>query len=473
MRESNFLTLLRTLSTKELKEFDHYLHCFYVNRNRELTLFKYVMECKKPYASKKLERSTVIANCFPDENLTEKNLFKNIIHPLNTYLENFLVQKKIISKEKILLKNQLLLEIYQERELEKEYETHLKYLKKTLDKSDQNMRTYLSLFEINYFDYFSSSNDKKSIVGTIMQDLMGSLDGFFISAKLKLACEQTYRERIINKKVSIHLLEEAHTLAQTSGFNQNELLQVYVQLLSSLKHDCPASFNESLQELIELHYTKESAKDQPTLYGFLFNYLAGKAKEDIDTYKNNMSRCIEFGLDEKIFYTGKYIEPVLFNGLVSFSYTYNAKLATKILDKYSSALKPIYKNDTLLMAKCYRAFSKGDYAFVALKLRDIKFKHTLSNMTARCLLIMALIEKKDYGKIEQAMLNFNAFIKRQKHIGNNNKESALNTLKFFKQLSVPNIDVEKYRKEIEETTLIFHKAWFLGGLNKMKENNKQ
>lgn len=466
MRDSNLLTLLRTLSTKELKEFAHYLQCFYPKRNRELTLFEYINKFKKPYTSKKLDRVVVIANCFPNEELTERNLSTNIIHPLNKYLEEFLVQKKIISKEKTLVKNQFLLEIYKERKLEQEYETHLKYLKKIFNKEGLNMRSYLSLFEINYFDYFSSSNDKKGILGTIMQELMDSLDGFFISSKLKLACEQMYRERIVNKTVPIHLLEEAKNLAQSSTFNQNELLQVYVQLIESLLQDCPKSFNVYLQLLIEVNYTKENTTDQSTLYGFLFNYLAGKSKEDVVLYEKDMNRCIEFGLDKKLFYSGKFIEPVLFNGLVSFSYTYNPGLANKILNKYSNALNPIYKNDTLLMAKCYRAFSKGDYAFIISKLSDIQFKHTLSNLTARCLLIMAQIENKNYEEVYKSTSNFEAFIRRQKHIGNSNKKGALNTLKFFRHLLDPNIDVQKCKKKIEETVLIFHKDWLIKALNK-------
>lgn len=466
MHETKFITLLETLSIKEFNNFEQYLQAFYSNRNRDLSVFAYISLFKKNLRSEELNRTIALKKNLNKEGITEDNLMSNILPKLYHYLEEFLAWKKFTSKNNNFQKDKLILDVFQERHLDSLFTSKLNKLEKEFDKKKPNMWSELNKFKVKYLKYFTSSNENKTKKGIVMQEMMESLDQFIIGSKLKLSCEQALREKITGKKVKINLFEEVQTLSQEYPFKKKELHQIYILFLEVIETPNDIKY-DILKKLVEKSFYKEEKYDQSINYGFLFNYMAGELRNGKTKFVKELKNWIEFGLKNKLLYTGKYIAPVAFNNQINLACVLkDLDLAENIISKYSKDVKDSEKIDTLLIARAYIDFEKEAYKTIIEKLYPPYIKNRFLNLRARLILLKTFFEIDDFVALGDFIKACNKALRRTKDLGEDNKLSFNNTLKFTKKLMDPNTDLKIFEKEIRNADYIFNKSWFLERIKK-------
>ncbi len=463
MRQTKFITLLNTLSKKEFNDFEKYLLSFYSKRNRDLFVFKYIYKYKNNLGSSHLDISTALKNCFELENITKENLTSNILPKLYNFLEEFLIWQEFKTKKYSFQKEKVLLNILKKRELDDFFEKKLQALEKKLDKENKNMWSYLSLFELSYINYFSLSNDNKSIKNDIMLPVFENLNGTYITSVLKLACEQKFRERVVpGKKIEITFLSQIQDLAkQRNIYNNNKLIQIYLTLLELIEISDDNKYRK-FKDLLRDNYVHEKKEDQPLLYGFLMNYIASEIKKGNKEYIKEAKDWVTFGLESKLFIEEGYIPSIIFNNLIHICCgTENIELAQKIIHEYAHTLKLRYREETLTVSQASIDWMNKDFDAIIEKVNPQKINHRIINLQARLILLRALGEKRDweaFGNFIEA--SYNSFY-RTNYLGASNKQSALNTLKYAEKLMNPNTNVKKFIEEVEKLEFLFCKSWLL------------
>lgn len=461
MQQTKFFTLLKSLSTKEFNDFKRYFQGIYHKRNRELSVLNYIDNFKEEKFSKLLTKNGALEIELKKEGITEENLKSNILPNLYQYLEEFLAWQKFKSKKHSFQKEKLVLEVFQERQLSHLVENKIKKLKKRLQSNCKSMWTSLKLFELFYLEYFAHSSEKKIIKGSEMSKLMENLDGFFINAKLKLACEQKFREKVAGKSIPINFLNCVQIQFQEGIHKNNPLNQLYSLSLELIEESNEQKYQQ-LKELIIKYYQQEEEMDQSIPFGFILNYCANELKKGSVIHIEEMSMWIKFGLKNKLFFYNDYIHPVIFNNQINIACGINnLELADEIVEKYGDFIKPSQRRDTLIIANAYIDFEREAYAKIIDNLNLQKISDRILNLRARLILLKTYYEYQEFADLGDFIKASIKAINITKDLGRINKMSAKNTLKFTQKLMNPNNDFKKIKEAVKASEYIFSKNWIL------------
>jgi hypothetical protein len=117
MLNSKLFHVLKTLSIKELKGFEKYLHSPFFNSNETMKLLFSLLEKYHPgYNNTELEREQLFKQLFPSDDFDEKKI-RYAVSDLTKLLEDYLLLLEF-RKENVLTKH-FLLKSYSERNIEK------------------------------------------------------------------------------------------------------------------------------------------------------------------------------------------------------------------------------------------------------------------------------------------------------------------------------------------------------------------
>lgn len=462
MNDTKFILLLKTLNNQEFKGFNNYLNCFYKTRKKDIAVFNLIAPPRKIFNPQKISLSVTVLNRLKKKGFTEKNLTTNHLFYLGNYLEEFLVWQKFKDNTDSFEKDKLLLAIYKERKFEKLHENKYLKLKANLKKLPSNMWTFFKLFELDYQRYFSAPNDRRTIKGKEMKVILESLDGFFISTKLKLSIEQFFRKDIFGKELNIQLLEECLTLADTLPiFKDNLSIQVF-KYIFKLKNNPNHKDYLQLKALIFENHHIEEQNDQTLYFAFLINYIASALKRGQLDYASEAKECIEYALEKRFFFEGSYINTTVFHNWVNITSIgqQDVKYAEEIIATYLPFINPVEKENILLIANAYVALAKKDFDSVINMLKPSKISNRLMNLRSRLILIKAYYENDEMGNLLKFLETSRKSIKNDSNLGTTNKESALNTIKYTLKL-FDNIDIITFKKEVNNLEYIFNKSWLL------------
>jgi len=462
LNDNKFIFLLKTLNKKEFKSFTNYLNCFYKTRKKDLAVFEVVASPQKAFNPKRINLSPTIMARFKKMGVSEKNLSNNHLFNLGTYLEEFLVWQKFKNKVDDFEKDKLLLAIYKERNIDNLYENKYNSLKSSLKEAPVNMWSFLKLFVLDYEKYFSAPNDKKTIKGEEMKEVLESLDGFFVSAKLKISIEQYFRKNIFGKDLEIQLLQECLVLADKLPIFQNNLsIQVFKYIIN-LKNDPNLTDYLQLKKLIFEHPYIEEQNDRGLYIAFLINYVASELKRGQLTYISEYKECVEYALEKRFFFEGDYINTTVFHNWVNIASVglKEVQYAKEIIQKYRPYLRPSDEENALKIAQAYLFLAEKDFTKIINSLVPNKISNRFMNLRARLILIMAYYENREYERLLKFIEASIKSVKNAPNLGSNNKKSALNTFKYTSKL-FDNIYANQFRNEVNDLEFIFNKSWLL------------
>lgn len=466
MNDTKFILFLKTLNKQEFKGFNNYLNSFYKTRKKELEVFKIIASPHKIFNPKKISLSPIVLNQLKKRGFTEKNLTTNYLFNLGVYLEEFLVWQKFKNKADNFEKDKLLAAIYKERNFNNLYENKYNSLKNSLKETPINMWSFLKLFELDYERYFSTPNNKKTIKGGEMESILESLDGFFVSAKLKISIEQFFRKDIFGKKLDIQLLQECLALADKLLVCKDNLSIQVFKYIFNLKNNPNFTEYLKLKALIFEHHHIEEQNDQTLYFAFLINYIASELKRGQLIYTLEYKECLEYALKKRFFFEGDYINTTVFHNWINIASIgqKDVRYTKEIIQKYTPYLHPSDQEDALKIANAYLSLTEENYIEIINSIVPNKISNRLMNLRARLILIKAYYENLEHEKLLKFLEASIKSVKNDPNLGATNKKSALNTFKYTSKL-FDNVDVNQFRNEVNNLEFIFNKSWLLEKIN--------
>src|ERR1017187_1018915 len=117
MYQSKLISILRTLTNKELKRFESYIISPFFNNNVKVTeLFHIVRKYHPEYPEEKVEMAAIFPKLFPGQKLEEQKL-RYVMSDLTSLLEDCLSYLEFDKND--IFKKHLLLNSYDNRNLDK------------------------------------------------------------------------------------------------------------------------------------------------------------------------------------------------------------------------------------------------------------------------------------------------------------------------------------------------------------------
>ena len=192
------------------------------------------------------------------------------------------------------------------------------------------------------------------------------------------------------------------------------------------------------------------------------NYIAGELKIGKKKYIEEAKNLVNFGLESKLIFEDNQIESIVFINQIKIACGVNdLELAEEIIENYGDYIQEEDRNDTLIISQAYINLKKEQYDKVIEKLHLIKPSNRIMNLRTRLILMRAYAGAKEFDSMERLIDSSIKTIIRSNDLGVDNKKSALNTFKYAMMMLNPKIEIDRFRKNLEELQYVYCKNWML------------
>jgi len=231
------LILLKSLQPEEQKDFEKFLQSpFFKASDQYLKFFRYLCKQHPLFELEKAELQAAYKHCFGPQSLTESKLY-NLLSGLSRQVEQYLVVRMVLAPENGNdghMHNQLLVKSLGMRNLGAYFRTEAQDLiEDTANRPTKGADDYLALHQLYHQVYYNPDTPKYTEHPPYLQMALGHLDLYYCLSKLRYAAEMKARERILDVRYEMPLLEAvlAHTAAPELQ-DAHPLLAVYHRLVS-------------------------------------------------------------------------------------------------------------------------------------------------------------------------------------------------------------------------------------------------
>lgn len=478
MLKSKLILLLKSLEKKEMTRFNEFLASPYHNKQQETRdLGAYFHKIYPHFTEKNCERTLIFKKVFKKADFNQARL--NLVFTYTfRLLEKFLIQEQL--KEASHTEAILLLQKLRYKQLFPHFKKKLQQTQNNLQKDIiQDSNSYRLQFQVSteadeYHTLQSKHQKDQSI-----QNKQDSLDTFFISEKLKDACEMFLRNKLLKADYSIQLLEAVEKMVQDNfeKYRQVPSVIIYYQIYQMLIHDDAPYFHQ-LMPILAQHIHHFNLIEQRSIYDYAQNFCIARINEGDEVFLEELFKLYQAQLSTELLIEKGYLLEWHYKNIVTVGLRlHKYEWVHKFIEDFKTKLHP----DSLQNAYRYNLaayfYDTLQYKKVLELVGQIEFKDIRYSLGAKSILLRTYYDLKEYEALASHSHAFKIYLNRNKLISDYRKKGFYHLIKFTERLAKLKAEigfvektkiaqkVAKIQKDIETSEPIFNKKWLLKHIN--------
>jgi len=273
MYNSRLIKQLKKLSPTEVKRFSTFLEAPYFGFHHKIvTLGRYLVDLYPSFSKEWLTKEKFSELLFGNGGIVADQAIHDQFSQLNKCFDQFLAQSQFE-------KDEFQQELYLSRAFASKRERD--FLTRSWKKADKKLNKSGGLEPSHHFfrfQYLQEVNrlhqQRKLKKEEDPLEMMGQeLDYFFLSSRLKMACELQNRQRIFNITYELELVK--HILVflrqENNPYLQNPLISIYVRIYELLTNPADETYQVTKKQIIT-HQNALSINEKRNMYAFLQNH---------------------------------------------------------------------------------------------------------------------------------------------------------------------------------------------------------
>ena len=440
MLQSKLIQVLQTFSEKELKQFQDWLAADIFNKNKTIRQFYALL---LPFAPTFEHKKAIIRL---DKNLIFKRLYKN--EPYNNLKMN-----NLVSDTYQLLCDFLAYKRFQESEqlsrlclMDELYEKGLyKNVEQEAKKFEQQQATSLIRNADFYYDKYLFYKQKDALflskpnrtADVNLQLKNDYLDLFYFAMKLKIACDMTSRNTVIQADYQSPFLEELrlHYENEPEKYREIPAITVYYQVLQMLLNPDESKYYYQLKTHLAENVDKFPNEELRTLYDYVRNYCIRKINDGETIYYQEILNLYQFLLDKKIIFQNGHLTEWDYKNIT----TVGLRLETydwteNFINQYKNSLPEAVRENAFIYNLASFYYEKNEYKKSLQLLHEVKFTDTTYHLGAKIIQLKSYYELKETEPFYALTDAFQIYVKRNRQLSDYRKTAYLNLIKVTKKI---------------------------------------
>ena len=469
MFQSKPIQILRTLSPADLRRLEDFLASPLHNKNTGLLeAFRALREHHPLYKSPDLERSALFQRLFPGEVFDEKKL-RYAFSDLVKRMEEFLVWLEF--REEPYERDRLLLRSYQKRGLDKYFVATQKLIHKRLEEHPYRNADYLGMAFLAEKLAFQYRTTKKShLVKTNLQQVVDSLDVWFLANKLKFSCEILNNRGVLKVDYELFLLDEILIHLKDRDLTRYPAIAIYAQILLTLTEPKEPSHYNRLLIVLERYRHLFPAQEVFDMYVYAKNYCIVRINKGQLSYTRELFDFYNIILREGIIFRDGKLTQWDFKNLVTLGLRLEEYGWTDaFMAEYQDRLDPAEKENVLAYNQANAAFHQGDYNRTLELLQQVEFTDAYYHLDSKALLLKTYYETAEWDSLQSLIEAYKVYLKRDKQISDYQNKVFGNLIRYTNTLMRYKrgrpVDLNKLSEAVEETREIANLAWLRSKLS--------
>lgn len=475
MYTNRFVQLISVFSRKEMTRFYEFSQSPYHNKHKEVrSLVAYFHQIYPEFNASTCDRVLLHQRLFPGAKHDQAKLALIFTYSLRL-VEQFLITEQF--REDKTTHKVLLLENLRKKGQNRHYEKVFKAQQSVLDKDQFRdgahfNRRFITLAEAD--QYFSQQ--ARYAKGGSLQRKQISLDHFYLSEKLKDACEMKIRARVMNQTYENPLIDAL--LRELEGdfeqYAQVPPVMVYYQLYQLIQDESRANYQQALDVM------RDQAKFFPkrelqNLYNYLQNHCIQQINKGDRSYLEEIFKLYKLQLEDQLLFISGYLPEWHYKNIVSTGLLLGERQWVKdFIENYKEHLSPEVFEIAYSYNLAFYYYETQQYDRVLQLLVHLEYSDVRYALNAKLLLLKTYYDLDEYETLLSLSDSFRQYLQRKKEISDFNRKGYYQLLKFTRKvfqikmkvgyvpLEKSKRDLEKLQVEMNAAQVRFSRAWLEG-----------
>jgi hypothetical protein len=472
MLSTNLVTLLKTFSKEEFREFGKFIKSpFFNNRKDIISYYSFLKKHHPGFTGKCFTAENIFSHVYAGRPFNN-NEFLKLNSAMNQLGNDFLR----FSSDRF-FNDYRLLGQYVDRNLGKQFRTLYKKLDDYLENEAEldNLifikKIYLETF---YIKYSMNRDRQKEICPDIIkrgnyfayQSLMWIMIQSRDMAANYSAFNYDYKESPANKFIESIDLEKLVSMIEYENNRLGRFLKYYVYCMMITMHPEKGEYFFVFKESFRAIYDEVNRMEKNNYLARMQTYVMKHIQKGDLKYLNELLDAYKFFFDKKGIFENDFIPMPPFRNCITLSLEANDfDFAKKLIDKYSERLYPEYRQDTKNICRALVEFKLKNYDAVIDSLKIFSYSYPLHKIDVRHLLLKTYFEMNEFDHLQSHIDSFRHFLSNNKTISAGTKNKYHSLLNLVSQIYTAKINSKtKHLAEIKKNIsnydlFIFDKFW--------------
>lgn len=467
------ISLFRSLSTQEVKQFGQFFQSPYYNATpKTRRLYKYLKKQHPECSFTKEYKKELFAQIFGKEKYNIKKM-NNLMASLSSILQDFLLLQHM---KKGAARHKGLFEVYQERNLDKESMQQLRYLHNNFEQPDATDLRYYEQFKLYHDLYFHPETRlvtwKEGEEYKYLETALQNLKLFYAHTRMHYLCEINF---LGTPTTEFELTpEEDKYFEELIDRHDAPLLEIH-RLVYSIQREPDEEVYIRLKTTIFEYIRNYNTKDNNSLLTFLKNYQSNQLHSGNTKALDEMFDLYQFGIEKNLYLSerGNFHVVHFLNISILASELGETAWLEKFINTYEGELKAEEQANTVKLCQAYLHFAKQEYR------NTIQLTHQYTRTDAPHALTCWTLEIRAYymakegdEDLENALRYFRAYLNRKDDINEVIKTANRNFATLIRRLYKAGYE-KKYSKktllkQLEQQENIVCKRWLKAQIEQLK-----
>lgn len=437
MHNSKTIEALKHLDAAEMRRFTELICSPYFNKHDKLIQLADILHSEHPtYTGDIWEQHRLYEILYPGERYKSQRI-NDLFTYLYRLLEEFIAQEQYKNDFK---KQADLLSGLRGRKMDKLFESTIKKQPKRRQNyafettEDRLYSDYLREAESDlYFVAQDSRTHDKSI-----ERKSQALDHFYLTAKLRQACEMKNRENIVQQRYQTNLLNEILDIINRQPEIEAAVpaLAIYHKILLTLTESDKEEHYYQLIALLEEHHTGIPMSELRSMYDYAQNYCIKKINSGNRQFLEEIFKLYQALLEHAVIFVNEELSQWDYKNIVTVGTRLKEYAWTEqFLHRYKERLPEADRENAYNYNVANFYYSRGMYDGALELLRDVQFTDVYYGLGARSLLLKVYYEAEEYDPLYSLFDSFKIYLKRNKLVSEYQYRAHMGLVRFTKKLT--------------------------------------
>ncbi len=445
---------------RALKQF---IHSPFFNKRQDIIDFFELLAAQKKNRTVVYTKEDFFEKVYTNEAYNEEKLFM-LYSRLYRLVDQFLAFQQIKQN-----KSQLKLlsaQAYRQQQLEPFFKKSIQAATQFIEKEKKRDANYLKQrFEIEYelYDFIESQTRSEK---TNLQLTFSSLDHYFISQKLKLACLAVARKTVYKKNYDTGLLTEVLSYIEDKpALLEIAAIAIYYHCYKAITNTNNEFYFRELRTLISKHKEDFQQGEVRDIILLAINYCIKQLNAGNEQYGIEIFELYRNGIEEELLFENNQLSRFTFNNAITIALRLKQyEWIEKLIHQYQEKLPTSYRTSFVNYNLGRLFFSQGFYEKAMQLILNFNTDDYLLNLRSKALLIKIYYKlgPSFYDPLESLLNSMRSYLNR-KDMMSYHKTHLNNFIRFMLQLI--NLTNKKEKKLLYQKTLatseVFEKDWLL------------
>lgn len=469
MQKSHLISILKTFSKKEIREFRKWVNSPAHNlREDVILLFEYLMEDKHLYKDELLSKEYVFRRLLPKERFDDAKI-RQAMHFLMKAVEEFLIFQELL--EDNVRAKRTLASVYRKRKLEKAFQKNIKLVQQLQEQHPYRNSAYFRndyLIQQEQYIYLSKLQRTTKLN---LQDVSDSLDLTFLTDKLRQSSFMLSHQRVYKTKYNIGLFESILEYVRTKKLLDIPAVAIYYHCCMSLLEKEDESHFQNLKNEIQQHGESFPLAEIRDIYLLAINYCIGRMNIGQETFFREAFELYRLGFEKKILLENETVSRWTFLNVIAIAIRLKEfEWTENFVTEYQKYLEEKYRESVVYFSLARLNYEKGDYTLAMRLCNQVESDDILMNLSTRTMLFKMFYEEGEHDSLESLLESVRNYLQRKEIMGYH-KTNYKNIIRFTKKLLKVNpysqAQKDKLKIEIETTDPLTERTWLLAQLAKL------